>query len=221
MNDNILTALFIALILIIAIAIWLTFRKRRTDHLRGRFGDEYDRTVDARGNRRKAEADLEDREERVAALDIRPLTGEERSRFADEWREVKAVFVDSPTESVLHADRLLGTMMKTKGFPMADFDRRYEDLTVNHGDVARHYRDGHEIVDRHSSGNASTEDLRQAMHHYEALYDHLVSDAAPDRGASGDTDGRPADRAGHDGVTTTGIDTDGDGQADRVVTTRN
>jgi len=176
-NETILTLLFIGLILAIAIGIWLTIRNKRTEHLRDRFGDEYDRTVDDRGNRSKGEKALEEREERVDALDIRPLTEDEHQKFATEWKDVKSVFVDSPTEAVMHADRMLGTMMKTKGFPMADFDRRYEDLTVNHPDVARHYREGHKIVDSHDSGNASTEDLRQAMKHYEALYDRLISDA--------------------------------------------
>ncbi|HSQ96127.1 MAG TPA: hypothetical protein VLM18_08565 [Croceibacterium sp.] len=59
---------------------------------------------------------------------------------------------------------------------MADFDRRYEDLTVDHGEVARHYREGHEITLRHGKGQASTEDLRQAMIHFEALFDDLISE---------------------------------------------
>ena len=59
---------------------------------------------------------------------------------------------------------------------MADFDRRYEDLTVDHGEEARHYRAGHDLAERSMRGEASTEDLRQAMKHYEALFDHLVSD---------------------------------------------
>ena len=98
--------------------------------------------------------------------------------FSAEWREVKAVFVDSPVEAVHHADRLLSTIMKTRGFPMADFDRRYEDLTVDHREVASHYRAGHEIAERQGRGEATTEDLRQAMKHYEALFDDLTRDGA-------------------------------------------
>jgi hypothetical protein len=112
----------------------------------------------------------------VHKLDIRPLGPKERSEFIDEWREVKAVFVDSPVEAVHHADRLLARIMTARGFPMADFDRRYEDLTVDHGEVARHYRDGHDIVLRDAQGSASTEDLRQAMIHFEALFDDLVNE---------------------------------------------
>ena len=221
MDQNTLIAILVVVALVIAIGVWLSMRKRRTDHLRDKFGDEYDRTVENADDRTAAERALEEREKRVDALDIRRLTADEHSRFADEWRDVKTTFVDSPTEAVLHADRMLANMMKTVGYPMADFDRRYEDLTVNHGDVARHYRAGHEIADRHASGDASTEDMRQAMKHYEALYDHLAADA--------DGDGRrdavaPAATTSttqsQTAATTRVADSDGDGRVDTVVSDR-
>jgi len=215
MDPNTLIAILVVIALAIAIGIWLTIRKRRTDHLRDRFGDEYDRTLADADNTDAAEAALQEREKRVDALDIRPLTATEHARFAEEWLEVKAVFVDSPVEAVLHADRMLATMMKTVGYPMADFDHRYEDLTVNHGDVACHYRDGHAIAERHGSGDATTEDLRQAMKHYEALYDHLCADAERDERMPIDSGRATATRSHND----TGVvrqDVDGDGDIDRV-----
>ena len=168
--------LIIVVLAIAAVIFWLFMRRKRSDALRERFGDEYDRTIAVRGARSKAEADLEEREKRVARLDIRSLTQEERAGFSEEWAEVKAVFVDSPAEAVLHAERLLAKMMQTRGYPMADFERRYEDLTVDHGEVARHYRDGRALTARQKRGEASTEDLRQAMKHYEVLFDELVRD---------------------------------------------
>ena len=173
MQDTILWIL-IGAVVVLGLVFWLIARRRNTAALREHFGEEYDRTVEARGGVGKAERDLEEREERVHKLDIRPLGPKERSEFIDEWREVKAVFVDSPVEAVHHADRLLARIMTARGFPMADFDRRYEDLTVDHAEVARHYRDGHDIVLRDAKGNASTEDLRQAMIHYRALFDELL-----------------------------------------------
>ena len=180
MQSNITAIIVVAAVIVAALVIWGALKRRRTNTLRDRFGDEYDRTVEEQGKRAKAEAVLEEREERVAKLDIRPLTPQERGDFSREWREAKAVFVDSPVEAVHHADRLLASIMKTRGYPMADFDRRYEDLTVDHGEVARHYRDGHEIALRHERGQASTEELRQAMIHFEALFDDLVNDVAHD-----------------------------------------
>ena len=181
MDASTLTLIIVAAaVLLLGVVLWTAMQKRRTNTLRSTFGDEYDRTVEAEGKRAKAEAALEERQERVAKLDIRPLTPQERGDFSSEWRDVKAVFVDSPVEAVHHADRLLATIMKTRGYPMADFDRRYEDLTVDHGEVARHYREGHEITRRHQNGQASTEDLRQAMIHFEALFDDLVNEVAHD-----------------------------------------
>ena len=175
-QGEIIILALVGLVLLAAILIWLAVRNRNTTKLRDKFGDEYDRTVEEKGRRSAAEAALEEREKRVAELDIRPLTPQQRDAAITEWREVKAVFVDSPVEAVHHADRLLASIMKARGYPMADFDRRYEDLTVDHGDVARHYRAGHEIADRQALGKATTEDLRQAMKHYGALFEDLVHD---------------------------------------------
>ncbi|HEU4651485.1 MAG TPA: hypothetical protein VFS49_08725, partial [Croceibacterium sp.] len=155
MQPNVIALIAIlAAVALVAILFWAGMRRRRTETLRERFGDEYDRTVEQHGKPAKAEAALLEREERVARLDIRPLDPRARADAITEWREVKAVFVDSPVEAVHHADRLLAAIMKARGYPMADFDRRYEDLTVDHGEVARHYRDGHEITERHRLGEA-------------------------------------------------------------------
>ena len=175
-QGEIFIVVLIAVVVLIAIAIWASMRRRRSDTLRARYGDEYDRTVKAEGGRGAAEANLAQREKRVKDLELRPLTPAERTDFTAEWQEVKAVFVDSPAEAVLHADRMLTRMMQLRGFPMVDFDRRYEDLTVTHADAARHYRAGNEITQRQGRGEATTEDLRQAMKHYETLFDDMMSD---------------------------------------------
>lgn len=172
--------IIVAAVVIVVLLVWFMNARRRTAHLRDRFGDEYDRTVGDVGKTSAAEAALIEREKRVEALQIRPLTAQEHAGYATEWRDTKALFVDSPAETVLRADRLLASVMKTRGYPMADFARRHEDLTVTHADVARHYLAGHEMAERQTRGEASTEDLRQAMVHYEALFDALVEDADRD-----------------------------------------
>ena len=179
--------LIIALLVIVGVLVlWFLLRQRRTGSLREEFGDEYDRTLETRGGRSAAERDLEDRKKRVADFTIRPLDADEREYFRREWMEVKALFVDSPREAVLRADRMLKNVLTKRGFPMGDFDRRYEDLTVDHRETARHYRAGHNIA---QDGDATTEDLRQAMGHYEALFDDMVAPAAgaEDSAASGMT----------------------------------
>ena len=189
MQDNTLWIL-VGIVAVLGLVMWLVARRRNTAVLREHFGDEYDRTVEARGGVSKAERELAEREERVKKLDIRPLGSKERGEFIDEWREVKAVFVDSPVEAVHHADRLLAKIMTARGYPMGDFDRRYEDLTVDHGEVARHYREGHDIVVRDASG--------------QALFDDLVNEV------TGIDNTRPLRRE----------DRDGDGKTDHVTQTQ-
>lgn len=168
----------LALILVAALLLWWLYRARRTAALRDRFGaEEYERTRSAMGGRNKAEGALIAREKRVAALEIRPLAPAERDRFTGEWHAAKARFVDDPAVAVSDADRAIAGVMKARGYPVDDFDARYESLTVGHGDVARHYRAGRELARKQREGRATTEDLRQALVHYEALFEELVNEA--------------------------------------------
>lgn len=177
--DQTATIALLAIVLVAIAVLWFLLRMRRTASLRNRFGrDEYDRTVNELG-RGKAEHNLIEREKRVAELELRPLGPDERTRFTEEWHAAKAGFVDDPAVSVLAADRTLGSVMGARGFPVDDFSARYESLTVDHGDVARHYRAGHDIALKQTNAQATTEDLRQAMIHYEALFDELVSEEPP------------------------------------------
>jgi hypothetical protein len=149
-------------------------RRAQSEHLRDRFGPEYDRAVEARGDQAKAEADLAAREARVKKLDIRPLEPAERREFSARWEQVQARFVDDPARAVTFADALIGEVMHARGYPVSDFDQRAGDISVDHPIVVDHYRTAHDIAVRHSRGDASTEDLRQAMIHYRALFDNLV-----------------------------------------------
>lgn len=167
----------IAAALIVAAIFWS--RSRRSEHLKDRFGREYDRTLEAKGDRGKAEAELAEREKRVEKLDIRPLTPDERRDFGHRWSEVQARFVDDPPRAVAFADALLGDVMKARGYPVSDFEQRASDISVDHPVVVEHYHKAHDIAVRHERGEASTEDLRQAMIHYRALFDNLVGAEAP------------------------------------------
>ena len=200
-NQEMTIAIIAIVVVVLALIIWLFMQRRKTAALRDKFGEEYDRTVDTKGGRRDAEAELRDRQERVKDLHIRPLSENERMRFTGEWTETKALFVDSPVEAVARGDRIITNMMDTRGYPMGDFERRHGDLTVEHQEVARHYLAGHEIAGR--SGEATTEELRRAFNHYEALFKDFVND----REDGGDLDDahdrqidRPSDHGRHDDV---------------------
>lgn len=178
--DPLALVAMLALVLVAAFVLWWLYRSRRTSALRDRFGkDEYDRTLHQHGARSKAEAALIAREERVHKLELRPIADADRSHFTAEWHAAKSRFVDDPAAAIGDADRVIGQVMGARGYPVDDFDARYESLTVDHGEVARHYRAGHDIADRAVTGQATTEDLRQAMIHYEALFGELVSESEP------------------------------------------
>jgi hypothetical protein len=172
-------ALVIAILVVAAATATLLFlRKRRTDKLRTQFGGaEYSRAVKEGGSRRKAEAVLDGRTERVERLHIRELSAADRTRFVEAWGKVQARFVDSPGSSVAEADQLLGDVMSTRGYPMSEFEQRAADISVDHPLVLDNYRAAHQSALRHSRGEGSTEDLRRAMIHYRTLFDELVGQA--------------------------------------------
>jgi len=164
----------IAVVVIIGIVLWAVARRSRTDELREHFGSEYDRAVEKTGSRTAAEAGLIARAEEVKAIDIRPLAAAERERFATDWKKIETRFVERPATAVIAADELVELVMRTRGYPMADFEKHAELLSVKHPRVVEHYRAGHSILERHERGAASTEDLRQAMLHYRALFEDLI-----------------------------------------------
>src|SRR6202167_3873616 len=165
-----------AAILIIAVVVWLYARKRKstTADLRQKFGPEYERAVLTHGSERKAEAKLADRERRVEKLNIRDLDSMERESFSKRWEAVQSRFVDSPKGAVAEADDLVSSVMKARGYPVADFDQRSADISVDHPRVVENYRAAHAIALRVGKDQATTEDLRTAMIHYRSLFEELV-----------------------------------------------
>jgi hypothetical protein len=165
-----------AVIVIVAVLVWLYVRRRRltTAGLRQKFGSEYDRAVLAHGSERKAESKLEDREKRVEKLKIRDLDPTEHERYSKQWESVQSRFVDSPKGAVAEADDLVSSVMKTRGYPVSDFDQRAADISVDHPRVVENYRSAHEIALRLGKDQATTEDLRTAMIHYRSLFEELV-----------------------------------------------
>jgi len=171
----VVTIVIIIAAIAIAVALWLFIEKQRSKRLHSKFGPEYDRAVGEMG-RRRAEAALEDRSKRVRRFTIRSLSDGERARFADEWRREQTRFVDEPAGAEAGADRLVIEVMSARGYPMGEFDQRAEDISVDHPQVVQNYRAAHDIALRDSRKQATTEDLRQAMVHYRALFEDLLEE---------------------------------------------
>jgi hypothetical protein len=167
----------VAILLVAANVFWRIRGRRRTEQLRAQFGDaEYNRALRAGGNRQQAEAALDGRAERVGRLHIRPLAVRDRARFIESWARVQSRFVDGPGGAVSEADQLLGDVMSTRGYPVSDFEQRVADISADHPLVLDNYRAAHHTAVRQARGQASTEDLRQAMIHYRTLFEELVGD---------------------------------------------
>ncbi len=175
-----MTPTLIGILLAVALAavVLVIIGQRRTRSLREKFGPEYDQTVKSMRSRGKAESDLNRRIERVEELAIRPLSSADRTRFEESWQADQARFVDDPRGAVKEADRIVAELMQVRGYPVADFEQRAADVSVNHPNVVSEYRAAHDIAERDAKGQASTEQLRKAMVHYRALFrDLLIVDA--------------------------------------------
>ncbi len=170
----VMTVVVVVGALVAAALIWNATRKRRSQDLRDRFGPEYDRAVDAFGGPRPAERELAARQKRVEKFHIRPLSPELHQRFTEAWKRVQARFVDDPSMAVSEANGLVKEVMQTRGYPMVDFEQRAADISVDHPHVVDHYRAAREIALSNHQGRATTEELRQAMVHYRALFDDLL-----------------------------------------------
>ncbi|MBA3476418.1 MAG: hypothetical protein H0T10_06675 [Actinobacteria bacterium] len=168
--------LLAVLVVGLAVAVVAASRNRRSTRLREGFGPEYERVVDETGDRREAEKELAERQERREKLEIRPLSEATRARYTEEWQQVQERFVDDPVGAVRSADELVSGVMEERGYPMDDFEQRAADVSVDHPDVVENYREGHRLVEEHRAGRGSTEDLRQAMVHYRALFEQLLED---------------------------------------------
>jgi len=173
MTQTTIVVIVIALIVVIAAAIFFVQRER-TNRLKAKFGPEYERLA-REGNARKAEAELAHRQKRVEKLHIRDLSTADVDRFSNSWRSVQAQFVDTPREAVVEADRLVREVMTARGYPMGDFEQRAADISVDHPSVVENYRQAHMIAVKDAAGQATTEDLRQAMVHYRSLLEDILS----------------------------------------------
>ncbi|HUQ83464.1 MAG TPA: hypothetical protein VM076_20085 [Gemmatimonadaceae bacterium] len=172
LDPKIIIGVLVALAVIVV--AFVLMQKRRSAELRGKFGPEYERLVNERGDARHAESELASRMDRVKHLQIKAITPEQRDRFAGAWRSDQARFVDDPQGAVVEADRLVADLMQVRGYPVGDFDQRAADVSVDHPHVVQNYRTAHDIAVRQQRGEASTEDLRVAMVHYRALFEDLL-----------------------------------------------
>jgi hypothetical protein len=177
----VLVAVVVVLLVIIGILI---ARQQRSRGLKADFGPEYNRVVTERGDQRSAERELTNRRKRVSEFEIRALAPADRERYVERWGVAQRRFVDEPEAAVGEAHLLVQQVMHDRGYPVDDdFEQRAADVSVEHPDVVENYRAANSISLRAQQGQANTEQLRQAMVHFRALFDDLLapSDRTPAR----------------------------------------
>ena len=162
-------------LIVLALTLHAAARRRRSAALREQFGPEYERTVQDRDGRRPAEADLRNRRKQRAQFTVTPLPEPARLRYVEQWRQLQARFVDRPSSAVIEADGLVRQVMGAEGYPMDDFAKQAELVSVDHPHVVENYRVAHDLYDRTRRDQATTEDMRKALLSYRSLFDELLA----------------------------------------------
>ena len=176
MDSQTLLIILITVVICAAIGVgaWIAYNRMRSQRLKQHFGAEYDRAVNRTHDRDLAEAELQSRQERVSEYNIVPLSEHDRTHYQRAWEQVQTRFVDDPRGATLEGDELIFAVMERRGYPVKGFDQAAADLSVDYPEVVENYRGARSIAERNRQGEASTEDLRQALVLYRALFHELL-----------------------------------------------
>jgi FtsZ-interacting cell division protein ZipA len=172
---TIIAIIVVVVIVLVGLALWWNARQRKVSNAQQRFGSEFDRAVEEHGgNKQEAASDLQERQERVEKVTIHPLTADERQQYSTEWQSIQTQFVDDPGGAVTRADDLITQVMDRIGYEAGQYGQRTDVVSVKYPDAAENYRTAHDLAQKQESGDATTEDLRNAMLRYRTLFEQLV-----------------------------------------------
>lgn len=175
MNSTyIIIVVVLVLVVIGAILAPIFARRKRSERLHDQFGSEYDHTVEAMGDEKKAHQELDERQKHVNSLNIQPLTVESRDRYLADWAAVQSRFVDEPGQAIVDADRLIVEVMQARAYPVSDFEQRAADISIQYPALVSNYRAAKEIATKNKQDEANTEELRQALIYYRSLFEELL-----------------------------------------------
>lgn len=185
MSPTLVIILVVVVLLVVAGAL-LAVRASRRKRLQEKFGPEYDRVVSDAESRTAGEKELLERQRRHEEFPLKALSAESKQTYSVAWEEVQIQFVDAPEQAVTTADALVTRLIAERGYPTnGSYDDRLATLSVEHARTLEHYRDAHAISERNTRGEADTEELRQALVHYRALFaDLLGTNPVPEKPAS-------------------------------------
>lgn len=193
------TVVVVVVVVIVLAALagagFVIVRRRRSQQLQQQFGPEYDAVLHDSESRGEAESTLAARKKRHDSLELRSLDESTRQKHRDDWQRIQGSFVDDPGGAVEHADSLVTSIMRDRGYPLDDFDQRAADISVEHPRVVENYREARRVHDAQRAGSAGTEDLRGAVTAYRNLVEALLDESGDDRRGNGR---RPSDDGADD-----------------------
>ncbi len=181
----------VAVCALIGVGVWIAMNQMRSRRLKESFGPEYDRAIKRAPDRDLAEAELQNRQERVKKYSIVPLSEHDRTHYRHAWDRVQNRFVDDPRGAATEADELIFEVMERRGYPVNGFEQAAADLSVDYPAVVENYRAATVIAQRNRQGKAGTEDLRQALVHYRTLFHELLEEQEYSRAADARTGDHP------------------------------
>jgi hypothetical protein len=87
---------------------------------------------------------------------------------------VQARFVDEPGQAIVDADRPIMDVMRSRAYPVSEFEQRAADISVSYPALVSNYRAARAIAIKNEQHQADTEELRQALIHYRSLFEELL-----------------------------------------------
>ena len=168
----------IIVIVLVVIVVGGALIARQTSQRR-QFGPEYDQLVQEVGAR-QARAEFTKRQKRVAGLDLKALSPEQRAAYESRWEAAQEQFIDNPRQATETAAGLVTAVAAEIGYPVGDRDQLLADLSVNHGQYLQGYRKA--INATGQTGPGATEELRQALLDYRTLFNDLIGAPSADDG---------------------------------------
>ena len=195
-----ITIIVIVVVLIAAVVGWNSQSRRR---LRATFGPEVETVARDQDSARDVDRELRRRKKEHDALPLREIAPEDQAYYATSWQNLQAGFLDDPLLALAGAEKLVATVLTARGYPGDDAEEQLALLSVEYADSLAGYRSAQSTGRRaHDEPSAvSTEELRQSMLAYLALFNELLSDrgtrphsAAESPVSSSATDGQEATR---------------------------
>ncbi|AFM15599.1 hypothetical protein Mycch_0782 [Mycolicibacterium chubuense NBB4] len=169
-----IAAAIVVVLAVLIVAVRSRGGRNRSEQLKQHFGPEYHRVVSEKGDPKAAEKELAARARKRDKLDIVALSPIARNDFLARWAQVQTDFVDDPANAVGSADLLVTEVMRQRGYPVDDFERRAADISVDHPHIVENYRAAHGIHTAQQRGEVDTERQREAFVHYRALFERLL-----------------------------------------------